>query len=62
MTTALNLCHAHVNMPIEVRNIRPEFAKWLGMAERRPDLVVRFGHAKPMPMSLRRSVDDVIVA
>ncbi|NNJ76962.1 MAG: Tat pathway signal protein, partial [Anderseniella sp.] len=62
MATALGLCHAHVNMPIEVRTVRPEFAKWLGMAERRPDLVVRFGRAEPMPMSLRRSVDEVIIA
>ena len=60
--TALGLCHAHVNMPIEAATVRPEFANWLNMAERRPDLVVRFGRAEPMPMSLRRSVDDVIIA
>lgn len=60
--TAMGLRHAHVNMPIEVQSLRPEFAKWLGMAERRPDLVVRFGRAAPMPMSLRRSADEVIIA
>lgn len=59
--TAMGLCHAHVNMPIEAQAVRPDFAKWLGMAERRPDLVARFGRAKPMPMSLRRSVDEVII-
>lgn len=61
MATALGLCHAHVNMPIEAPSIRPKFAHWLGMADRRPDLVVRFGRGTPMPMSLRRSVDDVII-
>lgn len=60
--TALGLCHAHVNMPIEAATIRPEFAKWLGIEGRRPDLVVRFGRGEPMPMSLRRTVDEIIVA
>lgn len=60
--TSMGLCHAHVNMPVEDRTVRPEFAKWLGIEGRRPDLVVRFGRAKPMPMSLRRAVDDVIIA
>lgn len=58
--TAMGLCHAHVNMPIEVPTVRPEFATWLGLADRRPDLVIRFGRAEPMPMSLRRPLDDVI--
>ncbi|PJI92089.1 nitroreductase family protein [Yoonia maricola] len=62
MATALGLCHAHMNMPIEAASIRPEFAKWLGIEGRRPDLVVRFGRGEPMPMSLRRPVEDVIVA
>ena len=60
--TAMGLCHAHVNMPVENRTVRPEFAKWLGMAGLRPDLVIRLGRAEPMPMSLRRAVDDVIIA
>jgi hypothetical protein len=59
--TAMGIRHAHVNMPIEVARIRPDFAKWLGLAGRRPDLIVRFGRANPMPMSLRRPVDDVLI-
>jgi len=59
---SLGLCHAHVNMPIEVQSVRPQFAKWLGIAGRRPDLIIRFGRAEPMPMSLRRPIDDVIIA
>ncbi|WP_299608890.1 Tat pathway signal protein [uncultured Tateyamaria sp.] len=58
----MGLCHAHLNMPVEAPTVRPEFAKWLGMAGLRPDLVIRLGRAAPMPMSLRRSVDDVIIA
>lgn len=58
--TALGVRHAHLNMPIEVGDIRPEFASWLGIPGRRPNLVIRFGKAPPMPMSLRRPVEEVI--
>ena len=59
--TVLGIRNAHVNQPIEVPSIRPEFASWLGMPGVRPDLVVRFGRAPALPMSLRRPVEDVIV-
>jgi len=57
--TALGIRQAHINQPIEVPEIRREFADWLGAPDRRPDLVVRFGYAPPLPMSLRRPVDHV---
>jgi hypothetical protein len=59
--TVLGIRHAHVNMPIEVPAVRPALADWLGIPGRRPDLVIRFGKAAPMPMSIRRPVDSVIV-
>lgn len=59
--TALGIRNAHINQPIEVPSIRPEFARWLGMPDVRPDLVVRFGRAPALPMSLRRPVEEVIV-
>ena len=46
---------------VEVPAVRPAFADWLGMPRRRPDLVVRFGRAEPMPMSVRRPLEDVII-
>lgn len=58
--TALGIRNAHINQPIEVPSIRPEFAEWIGMPNARPDLVVRFGRAPALPMSLRRPVEDVI--
>lgn len=58
--TALGIRNAHVNQPTEVPALRPAFANWLGMPDRRPDLVIRFGRAPMMPMSLRRPVDEVI--
>lgn len=60
--TALGIRHAHVNMPVEVPRLRPRFAEWLGMPGRRPDLVIRFGRAAPMPYSIRRPLEDVIEA
>ena len=60
--TALGIRHSHVNMPIEVPAVRPAFADWLGIPGRRPDLVIRFGKAPPMPMSIRRPLDYVIEA
>jgi hypothetical protein len=58
--TVLGIRTAHVNQPIEVPSVRPEFARWLGMPNARPDLVIRFGRAPAMPMSLRRSVSAVL--
>ncbi|MDP2122545.1 MAG: Tat pathway signal protein [Hoeflea sp.] len=60
--TALGIRHAFLNQPVEVARFRPELAKLLGTGDRRPDLVVRFGYADPMPRSLRRPLGDVIVA
>lgn len=60
--TALGIAHAFVNQPVEVQALRGSFASWLGLAAgERPDLVVRFGYASPLPMSLRRPVEDVLV-
>lgn len=59
--TTLGIRTAHLNQPVEVAAFRPEFARWLGIPDRRPDLVIRFGRGLAMPMSLRRPVSDVIL-
>jgi hypothetical protein len=59
--TALGVRNAFVNQPVEVPAVRAQFAQWLGLGSRRPDLVVRFGHGPQLPYSLRRPVADVIV-
>lgn len=58
--TALGLCTAFINQPVEVAALRPEFARAIGIEGRRPDFVVRIGHGPQMPRSLRRPVEDVI--
>jgi Nitroreductase family. len=58
--TALQLRHAFINQPVEVPAVRGQFATYLGLDGRRPDLVVRFGYGPEMPRSLRRPVEHVI--
>lgn len=58
--TALNLRHTFINQPVEVPAIRGQFAIYLGISGRRPDLVMRFGYGPELPRSLRRPVEHVI--
>ncbi len=60
--TALGIRNAFVNQPVEEASLRPEFARALGRAGGRPDLVVRFGRGPAMPRSLRRPVESVITS
>ena len=59
--TALGIRNAMVNQPVEVSTLRPQFATALGIDKGRPDLVVRFGRGRPMPKSLRRDLQSVLV-
>ena len=58
--TALGLKHAFINQPVEVAALRPELAAMVGMAGRRPDIVMRFGHGPTLPYSARRPVEAVM--
>jgi hypothetical protein len=59
---ALDIRTAFINQPIEVRLLRPQFESWLGLDGEYAQLMVRFGHGPLAPFSLRRPVEDVIVA
>lgn len=58
---ALGMRVAHINQPVEVARFRPALASEIGMEGRRPDIVMRFGYAPPLPFSLRRPVEAVLV-
>ena len=58
--TVLGISTAMINQPVEVSATRSHFAAHLGLAGKRPDLVVRFGRGLGMPRSLRRPVSAVI--
>ena len=59
--TALNVRHAFVNQAVEVPEVRAQFAQYLGIGDRRPDLLVRFGYGPLLPRSVRRPVEQVLV-
>lgn len=59
--TALGIRNAFINPPVEVETLRAQFAAWLGVGSRRPDLVVRFGYGPEMPRAFRRPVKEVLV-
>jgi hypothetical protein len=61
LSAALGIRNAFLNQPVEVPTLRPQFASFLGIGARRPDLVVRFGRGPKLPPSLRRSVQAVLV-
>lgn len=54
---ALGIKNAFLNQPVEVAALRPQFASYLGIGNRRPDLIVRFGYSAETPRSLRRSIE-----
>ncbi|MCL6751345.1 hypothetical protein KBT16_10350 [Nostoc sp. CCCryo 231-06] len=49
-----------MNQPVEVSALRPQFASYLGIGDRRPDLVVRFGYGTETPRSSGRFSDRSI--
>jgi hypothetical protein len=59
--TLLGLKHAFVNQAVEVPAVRTQLSGLLGLGDKRPDLIVRYGYGAPMPKSLRRPLSDVIV-
>ncbi len=58
--TALGLKQAFINQPVEVPHVRKQFASFLGIGDRLPDLVMRFGFGPDLPKSLRRPVEQLM--
>jgi nitroreductase len=58
--TQMGIAHAHLNQPVEVARYRAQLQSLLGLGERRPDMMLRFGRGPQMPRSLRRPVEAVI--
>lgn len=58
--TALGLKYAFINQPVEVPALRSQFASFLGVGNRRPDIILRFGAGPELPKSLRRPPERVM--
>jgi len=59
--TSLNIKLAFLNQPIEVTGLRPQLQSAMGLGASLPQLLIRFGHAKAMPQSLRRPIEQVLI-
>jgi hypothetical protein len=59
--TSLNVKSAFLNQPIEVAALRSQFQSAMGLDAALPQLLLRFGYAAPMPRSLRRPVEQVLM-
>jgi hypothetical protein len=59
--TSLNIQSALMNQPIEVADLRAQFQGSLELEANLPQLLARFGYADPMPRSLRRPVEQVLI-
>ncbi|MCX6596175.1 MAG: Tat pathway signal protein [Acidobacteria bacterium] len=59
--TAWNIKSAFLNQPVEVESVRSQLQTALDLGPARPQLLVRFGYADPMPRSLRRPVAQVLM-
>ena len=58
--THLGVSHAHLNMPCEEMAVRLKLVKELGIQNKYPLLLIRYGYADRMPYSYRRNFDEVI--
>jgi len=58
--TSMGIRNAFVNQPVEVTELRPQFAEAFGLGPHRPELIARFGRGPLMPRSLRRPLDAVL--
>lgn len=59
--TSIGIQSSLMNQPIEVAEVRRELQATLGLGAALPQMLVRFGHARPMPSSERRQVDRLLV-
>ncbi len=62
LATTMGIRNSFVNQPVEVREVKGQFASAVGLDDKSPDLVVRFGRSARMPNSLRRPVESVIIS
>lgn len=60
--TTLGLSASFLNQAVEVPELRADLAALVGEPGLRPDLLIRFGRAAPMPYSPRRPVGAVMVS
>ncbi|MEW6526264.1 MAG: hypothetical protein AB1444_06305 [Spirochaetota bacterium] len=56
----LNIKNANHNQAIEVPDVRNQLTGHFNPGSMKPQLLIRFGNAKPLPYSLRRPINVII--
>lgn len=56
----LNIKNAHHNQAIEAPDVRNQLTVHLNLRSMKPQLLIIFGYAKPLPYSLRRPFDAIV--
>lgn len=62
LKTSLGIQSAFLNQPVEVPSLRSQFQSAMALGEAQPQLLIRFGYGNPMPRSLRRPVEHVLIS
>jgi hypothetical protein len=61
VATELGVAHSHFNQPFETPSLQEKIKELDFLKGRNPCLMIRLGHAEPMPRSPRRKVEEVIL-
>ncbi len=61
LMTSLGIQSAFLNQPVEVAGLRSQFQSAMAFGGAFPQLLIRFGYGNPMPLSLRRPIETVLV-
>lgn len=60
--TELGIAHAYMNQPNEVAELAKQLAARLAIPDEHPTVLLRIGYGKPMPYSLRRDVNSLLIS
>ena len=59
--TELNIIHAYLNQPNEIKDLAVQMTEALNISEEYSTILIRIGYGKKMPYSKRKDVNDVIL-
>ena len=60
-STELNIIHAYLNQPNEIKDLSVQMSKALHISEEYPAVLIRIGYGERMPYSKRKDVNEVIL-
>lgn len=61
-STELDIIHAYLNQPNEIRELSLQMAQAIKITEEYPTILLRIGYGEKMPYSKRKNIKDVIIS